>query len=218
MRRIGFTLIELLVVIAIIAILAAILFPVFARAREKARQSACSSNLKQLGTAVMMYIQDYDETFVPNYSYCVGGTQLFWWDDMVQPYVKNWQLFLCPSATVYTYTYRRPPGQPNPLEFTYDANAMGSTAGTDWGAGGPIRGSGNGRKLAEVQMPAECIMLCEARSTREISHADRTDCYDADNGYIRKDHNDMANWTFCDGHVKAMKKSEPYMWSISGQL
>jgi len=218
MPRRGFTLIELLVVIAIIAILAAILFPVFAKAREKARQTSCLSNLKQLGTAVLMYTQDYDERFPPNYSYCVGGTQLFWWDDLVQPYVNNRQLFICPSSTVYGYTYARPPGLPNPLDFTYDANAMGSTAGTDWGAGGPMRGSGVGQNLALVALPAECIMLCEAWSTREISHADRTDCFDADNGYIRKDHNDMANWTFCDGHVKAIKISEPQWWSISGTL
>ena len=66
-RRKGFTLIELLVVIAIIAILAAILFPVFAKAREKARTSSCASNLKQLGLAAMMYVQDYDEKFFPRY-------------------------------------------------------------------------------------------------------------------------------------------------------
>ena len=72
-RLLAFTLIELLVVIAIIAILAAILFPVFAQAREKARSAACMSNLKQLGTAAVMYQQDYDGVFVPNYSY-VGGS------------------------------------------------------------------------------------------------------------------------------------------------
>ncbi|MCE5218350.1 DUF1559 domain-containing protein, partial [bacterium] len=87
-RGTGFTLIELLVVIAIIAILAAILFPVFARAREKARQSACQSNLKQIGVAVMMYNQDYDETTFTTWriSNDQNGTT---WADMCMPYVKN---------------------------------------------------------------------------------------------------------------------------------
>jgi prepilin-type N-terminal cleavage/methylation domain-containing protein/prepilin-type processing-associated H-X9-DG protein len=99
-RRIAFTLIELLVVIAIIAILAAILFPVFAQAREKARQTQCLSNLKQIGTAVMMYTQDYDETYpVGNYTY---GVQSSWaqlsWVGHIQAYAKNLGIFLCPSA------------------------------------------------------------------------------------------------------------------------
>lgn len=102
MRRIGpsgFTLIELLVVIAIIAILAAILFPVFAQARDKARQSVCSSNLKQLGTAIMMYAQDYDETY-PCYS-TYPGEKIHWYD-MINPYVKaqnfTSSIFFCPSV------------------------------------------------------------------------------------------------------------------------
>jgi prepilin-type N-terminal cleavage/methylation domain-containing protein/prepilin-type processing-associated H-X9-DG protein len=96
MRR-GFTLIELLVVIAIIAILAAILFPVFAKAREKARQASCLSNLKQLGLAFMQYAQDYDERFPPS----TGGyesTSIKWWD-RIYPYVKNNQVYSCPSAS-----------------------------------------------------------------------------------------------------------------------
>ena len=89
-RRTGFTLIELLVVIAIIAILAAILFPVFARAREKARQTSCLNNIKQIGTAVMMYVQDYDEKFVT--------TDDYWrWYTPMMPYVMNSQIFKCPS-------------------------------------------------------------------------------------------------------------------------
>src|SRR5437870_4456465 len=96
-KRTGFTLIELLVVIAIIAILAAILFPVFALAREKARQSVCLSNFKQIGTGVMMYVQDYDDTYPPNRvshlpggGDCTGSNQkMITWKTVTVPYVKN---------------------------------------------------------------------------------------------------------------------------------
>src|SRR5579871_1299957 len=96
MKRSGFTLIELLVVIAIIAILAAILFPVFAQAREKARGISCLSNEKQIGTAIMMYTQDYDELFpvgfqMTNWDFTDG------WVGNIQPYVKNVNVFVCPD-------------------------------------------------------------------------------------------------------------------------
>lgn len=113
--RRGFTLIELLVVIAIIAILAAILFPVFAQAREAARKSTCQSNLKQIGSAIAMYVQDYDETFptspLPNNGTlyinppdstvtppAANSPRYQVWSQLIQPYVKNWKIFRCPSA------------------------------------------------------------------------------------------------------------------------
>jgi len=114
LRKQGFTLIELLVVIAIIAILAAILFPVFARARENARKSTCQSNLKQLSQATLMYVQDYDQVYPRLYQY-QGGTATFHpngvhgagyyldWIDVIYPYVKNEQAFACPSDSTVGY-------------------------------------------------------------------------------------------------------------------
>ena len=94
-RRRGFTLIELLVVIAIIAILAAILFPVFARAREKARQTSCLSNAKQIMLAVLMYTSDYDEKLPGAWAQNASSNL---WSAAIEPYVKNAQLFSCPSG------------------------------------------------------------------------------------------------------------------------
>lgn len=99
-RQSGFTLIELLVVIAIIAILAAILFPVFAQAREKARQTSCLSNMKQIMLAEMMYVQDYDERFCRTHHDLEEGepiTNLYTWYAPLQPYIKNDGIFRCPS-------------------------------------------------------------------------------------------------------------------------
>lgn len=95
MKRRGFTLIELLVVIAIISLLAAILFPVFARARENARRTSCASNLKQIGLGIMQYTQDYDEKYPKGAGNTTSTTGN--WAQVVQPYVKSTQLFQCPS-------------------------------------------------------------------------------------------------------------------------
>ena len=139
--RAGFTLIELLVVIAIIAILAAILFPVFAKAREKARQSVCLSNQKQVATGWLQYSQDYDETTLPWSDNGNSAGQAFAWPALVQPYVKNWDVFRCPSV-------------PDSLiSYTYNANVGGAI-----GVGqtnGPIR------SLASIAYPAQTPTFTE---------------------------------------------------------
>ena len=192
----GFTLIELLVVIAIIAILAAILFPVFSRAREKARQAACSSNLKQLGLAVKMYSSDWDEC-LPRV--CSRGTPagcpgLPWkcWMSDIYPYVKNWELFCCPSEKCSPASCRND-GQRIPYVHAYAMN--------DWVSG---------RKESKIEKVARTILLCDARPWRwrgVISHwwwrrTGRTDIF----GPTTR-HNEGANFTFCDGHVKWYQKN-----------
>jgi prepilin-type processing-associated H-X9-DG protein len=137
MRRIspdepvGFTPIELLTVIGIILILSAILFPVFARAREKARQSTCISNLKQLSTAALLYVADYDETmpnaqwigpvaFPPNWYFGPSSR------DLLQPYVKSLAIFVCPSDTELASLVVRGSSQPFGLSYQFNGNPLGS--------------------------------------------------------------------------------------------
>jgi prepilin-type N-terminal cleavage/methylation domain len=180
--RSAFTLIELLVVIAIIAILAAILFPVFAQAREKARQTSCLSNMKQLGTAAMMYAQDFDETNVPSW-WGVGpgwsgggwpGNQR--WQDGLYTYVKSIDLFQCPSDPD---PIRYQPTRANAVEADADffnsisyPGSYGINA-TYWGwdgntgfdgADGAPTNSPAGRAISEIPRPADTIFLVDRRA------------------------------------------------------
>ena len=218
-RRRGFTLIELLVVIAIIAILAAILFPVFARAREKARQSSCLSNTRQLTLAFMQYVQDYDEVF-PTW----GRTgwppptipYMTWWCE-VYPYVKNGPVFVCPT------------------------NSNGTSTGSYWGApwienwyvpsygmNNNLHGGNGGRgiPLVMVKRPATILLVgdschpmgadwrfawpianeiiggypnaCTVRPGQANAHRqEESTC-----------HNGGSNIGFCDGHSKWMRDQE----------
>lgn len=205
--RSAFTLIELLVVIAIISILAAILFPVFAQAREKARQTTCLSNEKQIGLAILQYVQDYDETMP------FGGwnpikapdntDSCYSWRYTVQPYVKNAGVFLCPS-------YERPQ---EPLW-----SPCGGTQSMDWRVG--IRRSyagihswahqdfaRAGLKIAEIPRPAGLIMVMESRyeypdlGTWTLPWT--SDWITRGKGAYTS-HNGKSNWLFYDGHVKAI--------------
>ena len=138
-RKRAFTLIELLVVIAIIAILAAILFPVFARARENARRSSCMSNLKQIGLGVMMYVQDYDEKY-PLYEFInVAPSSYLFWTDTIQPYTKSTQVLICPSGS---------------------AASMNSVLYGNYGASSNII-NGGGVGMATITSPASTYMILD---------------------------------------------------------
>jgi prepilin-type N-terminal cleavage/methylation domain-containing protein/prepilin-type processing-associated H-X9-DG protein len=179
----GFTLIELLVVIAIIAILAAILFPVFARARENARRASCQSNLKQIGLGFAQYTQDYDER-LPQYE---TGTNVGW-GTSVQPYVKSWQLFHCPSVSSN--------GGVGITNYAYNACLGATSAACDNpGAGG--------RSLAAVENSALSVMLLD---TAEVyANASETGGTTVGLATFTQDstrHLNGQNYAFVDGHVK----------------
>jgi prepilin-type N-terminal cleavage/methylation domain-containing protein/prepilin-type processing-associated H-X9-DG protein len=213
MRKRAFTLIELLVVIAIIAILAAILFPVFAKAREKARQTSCLSNCKQLGLGMMQYVQDYDESYPLVYCDLASippgciSTRLVW-GDVIAPYLKNTQIFKCPSATVLDAW---PQGQIG----TY-CLPMGTIFPE--GDGSPLR-------LANLVQPASDYMILDG--TQFWTHINpavaggatyvptaipaiyNATVTDSDWGAgVCIYHNGGANVAFCDGHGKWQAATE----------
>jgi len=205
MRR-GFTLIELLVVIAIIAILAAILFPVFARAREKARQASCQSNEKQIMLTILMYAQDYDQRIMtgrngltdPNFGGAcrnMGTDPYMTWRIVIQPYVKNEQLFVCPSL---------PNGgsENNPALRHYDV-PRGSYALNNRFCG--CCGIRNWAEIDAIKAPAQQIVVSDD-SVNVDSHPW---CFLTHPEYpwncARQPHNGGANYGFLDGHVKWLR-------------
>ncbi len=186
----GFTLIELLVVIAIIAILAAILFPVFARAREAARQTSCLSNTKQYALATLMYTQDYDET-MPMSAYMAGDcVATFYW--AVNPYVKNGQITQCPSEpqAMKLVELTGAPCQDTPPFTSYAVNGAVFVNGFFPGA-------------------SPTALAAMGRSSDTVMHYDGNVTFGAFPGaqvqLVQARHGDNLNANFADGHSKSMK-------------
>jgi prepilin-type N-terminal cleavage/methylation domain-containing protein/prepilin-type processing-associated H-X9-DG protein len=214
----AFTLIELLVVIAIIAILAAILFPVFAQAREKARQTSCLNNCKQLGIALMMYAGDYDDTLPPAKigasppfrHNCAGtgeGYPLWpaFWQDVVIPYAKNRDILRCPSRPERGYQPNKADqpvdGNPNSLRFGYTGNHWAFVNKTDASV---VNGwNAHGRALASIAEPAALIFVLEGYDNMcpELRWRveENLDC---------SVHNKGSTYIFCDGHARWLRAAQ----------
>jgi prepilin-type N-terminal cleavage/methylation domain-containing protein/prepilin-type processing-associated H-X9-DG protein len=215
-RKKGFTLIELLVVIAIIAILAAILFPVFARARENARRASCQSNLKQIGLGALQYAQDYDEQLVGSYygttDNMSNNTTNYKWMDATFPYVKSEQLYNCPSDSFnpnerYVFHRNLPSG---------DHQKYGSYALNQYFNGGP-----SFRNLSQLDAPATTVWVTDSERGNwaqgyRLGFDNGGSAPDPIGGtpkkgfrkwgaYAIERHLDTTNVLFTDGHVKAVK-------------
>lgn len=218
-RSTGFTLIELLVVVAIISILAAILFPVFARARENARRASCLSNLKQLGLAMMQYVQDHDERYPhnvissentpPDGRYWFTTNHNWYWPQILYPYHKSIQVFYCPSSNRESS---------NPAYGNYGATTAMLTTPSD---------TDQTKALADIVAPATTYMLMDSGSYRLSpswaldlvstnfylpgSGAANSDCTsgnaDSQSDCETGRHFGGVNMAFADGHVKWLKSS-----------
>ena len=226
-KKNGFTLIELLVVIAIIAILAAILFPVFAQAREKARSTNCLSNMKEIGTSIMMYTDDYDETYPMSYldKTAEGGT-FAEWQDLLYPYIKNYKIFYCPSSP------RKYPGNgTNDQKRTYSDNfnyTSNRVIMQYYFAGNKV----SAVPMTAVKNPADIYLIWDG-SYLSLSGTDLTLCGlyiaylpgsgsfngtayntthdtagEGKSDYMNGRHNLGVNMTFADGHAKYLKSSK----------
>ena len=192
-RSDGFTLIELLIVIAIIAILASILFPVFARARENARRASCMSNQKQIGLGILQYSQDYDEKFPLRW---VDDPGVVGWVTLVQPYTKSAQIFQCPSEP------KRPPASSTSDGYTDYCSNYAMFPNPDPGQTGislvQLRFASNTISVLEVDDSIPSGSTSAKCSARYNDWAD----WDPTATKYRVRHLGGANWLFADAHVK----------------
>ena len=234
----GFTLIELLVVIAIIAILAAILFPVFGRARENARRSSCQSNLKQIGLGMAQYTQDYDELLVPPVFYKAGDTWFSNWVRQTYPYVKSIQIYQCPSDSSTTPAagaqfWANDPNFPTTPHISYGANFQLAQN---------VGGANVGLHLAALTDPSKTVYATDGGSTppaaasalpatewplkpsswvldRVLNSFVTTAPAGSDNNFMYAGpvprHLETCNVLWADGHVKAQRV--PTFFLIAGQ-
>ncbi len=223
----GFTLIELLVVIAIIAVLAAILFPVFAKAREKARQTSCASNMKQLGLALLQYEQDFDECHM-SWNESIGATNVHW-QLVLYNYTKSLGIISCPSnpskVTLPTW------GQFSNVPQQYGGNLNATGSSHQWWDAYNYQGCGafSGLQSAPFQIsqfanPANTIDVTEIM-TDTTKGADNSfqvdfevDMYQSAHNLFAG-HNGMSNYLFVDGHVKALRPTQTLqpgnnMWTV----
>ncbi len=213
----GFTLIELLVVIAIIAILAAILFPVFAHAREKARQTSCLNNLKQMGTAIHMYTDDWDGEFPTGHFFDQATSQEVLnptnWRDAIRAYNKSAELFRCPSDpsdpilnNAQGVTIPGPDGQPQRVP-SYLLNGWFSD-----------EVQGTKRDFSDIKQPTGAILVAErdhdATCKLESCDTDDAEPWRPVTQWLPEvagtRHNGRANYLFVDGHVKALQPEQTF--------
>ena len=225
-KRSAFTLIELLVVIAIIAILAAILFPVFARARENARRSSCSSNLKQIGLGILQYTQDYDEKYVATRWY--DGTNGQAWPTSLQPYLKSTQIFQCPSDTLSGNTaatgamsptyWNNPPAPQFHTSYVYntdiggDSNSDATRAGVSQAAidsvATTVMATDGGANTSTNTDPLKWTQVPNAFMVYPIPNLNNTTPYDQ--GAPMPRHLETTNILYADGHVKSQRVTAIY--------